>query len=438
MSISEVLKSLTALLRAPVYLVGGAVRDLILGRKPKDLDFATPLPAEEVAKRLKNKGYPVSEAGLAYGVVSTVLPGVGAVDLAMLRRDLDGSRRTRVAPGSLLDDLSRRDFTVNAMALTVEGEIVDPFGGREDLRKGVIRAVGNPEKRFREDPIRVLRAVRFAAQLGFRMDPGTWAAAVRVAPQVIAVSAPRLAEEVGKGLTTPDPVGFVKGFLQLGVLYDVFPELVGPHGPAHLLMQNPLHHPEGDVLTHLGQVAGRAAQLARQEGIDPLLAAWAGFLHDVGKPATAAPAPAGDYYTFHRHEAVGAKMVPGLAARFGWPRAWREALEVVVRLHMRPLQPATPRAVRRFLAEAGNHLPLLRVVVLADGEGRREDLEAWFLEDAPTQPLLRGRDLLALGVPPGPGMGDLLRRAYELQLELGLKTREEVLEALGLKRATSG
>jgi len=125
-------------------------------------------------------------------------------------------------------------------------------------------------------------------------------------------------------------------------------------------------------------------------------------------------------------------MVAGIAARLGWSRAWREAVERAVRLHMRPLQPPTPRAVRRFQAEAGEHLPLLELVCRADGEGRREDLEAWFQVTSPVEPLLRGRDLLALGVPPGPSMGELLKRAYELQLELGLSSKEEVLRALGI------
>ena len=240
------------------------------------------------------------------------------------------------------------------------------------------------------------------------------------------VAPPRFAEEATKGLLAPGAEGFVRGLFELGVWYDFLPELVGPHGPAHLLLQNPLHHPEGDVAAHLAQVAGRAREMGAAA-----LGAWAAFLHDIGKPAAAQPTPEG-WYRFPGHDVLGAEMVPGITRRFGWSRAWEEALATAVRLHMRVLQPATPRAVRRFQAEAGSHLSLLRLVCMADGEGRREDLEAWFRVESPVEPLLRGRDLLALGLEPGPELGRLLRKAYELQLELGLKTKEEVLEALGL------
>ncbi|MEN2983380.1 MAG: CCA tRNA nucleotidyltransferase, partial [Thermus sp.] len=142
--------------------------------------------------------------------------------------------------------------------------------------------------------------------------------------------------------------------------------------------------------------------------------------------------PTGEgWYRFPRHEAVGGEMVEGIARRFGFSRRWAEAVGTAVRLHMRPLQPPTPRAVRRFQAEAREHLPLLRAVCYADGEGRREDLEAWFRpQGVPLSPLLQGRDLLALGLEPGPRIGQLLRRASELQLELGLGSKDAVLEAL--------
>lgn len=418
-----------------VYLVGGAVRDLLLGREPGDLDFATPLPPEEVARRLGAAGLPVGLGGFTWGTVFTVLRVGGAsveVEVTTYRQELgyDARRRPVVRwSSSLLEDLARRDFTINAMALGENGIVLDPFGGLEDLRQGLVRAVGDARERFREDPLRVVRALRFAARYGWQVEPATWRAAREVAAEVgRRVSPPRFAEEATKGLLAPGAGGFVRGLFELGVWYDFLPELVGPHGPAHLLLQNPLHHPEGDVAAHLAQVAGRARDL----GADAL-GVWGAFLHDVGKPATAEPTPEG-WYRFPRHEAVGAGMVEGIARRFGWSRSWQGALEAVVRLHMRPLQPPTPRAVRRFQAEAGAHLPLLRLVCRADGEGRREDLEAWFRASSPVEPLLRGRDLLALGVPPGPGMGDLLRRAYEFQLELGLRSREEVLEALGLAR----
>lgn len=414
------------------YLVGGAVRDLVLGLSPKDLDFATPLPPEEVARRLGEAGLLVGLAGARFGTVYTVVPVedvVLDVEVTTFRSEAYAAgRKPRVGwASSLLEDLARRDFTVNAMALGENGVVIDPFGGLEDLRRGLVRAVGDARARFQEDPLRVVRAFRFAARYGWRVEEATLRAARELSFLVgRKVSAPRFAEEVTKGLLAPGAEGFVRGLFELGVWYDFLPELVGPHGPAHLLLQNPLHHPEGDVAAHLAQVAGRAREL----GADPL-GVWAAFLHDIGKPATAQPTPEG-WYRFPGHDVLGAEMIPGIARRFGWSRAWEEVLVATTRLHMRVLQPATPRAVRRFQAEAGSHLSLLRLVCTADGEGRREDLEAWFRVESPVEPLLLGRDLLALGLKPGPELGRLLRRAYELQLELGLKTKEEVLEALGL------
>jgi len=416
-----------------VHLVGGAVRDLVLGREPQDLDFATPLRPEEVARRFEAAGLPVGLSGAAWGTVFTALEVEGRkveAEVTTYRREIAYNGRHPVVEwaDSVLEDLARRDFTVNAMAVAVDGGIVDPFGGLEDLRAGVVRAVGDPEARFREDPLRVVRALRFAARYGWQIEERTrrgMAATAHLVRERVTLS--RLGQEVGKGLVSANPGAFLRGLHELGLLYHLLPELAeGPHGPAHALLQNPFHHPEGDVLNHLLEVVDRAKALGAGE-----LEGWAALLHDVGKPATATPDPQG-WFRFPGHDVVGAEMVAGIAARLGWSRAWREAIETTVRLHMRPLQAPTPRAVRRFQAEAGEHLPLLELVCRADGEGRREDLEAWFQVSASVQPILRGRDLLALGVPPGLGMGTLLKRAYELQLELGLTSKEELLEALGL------
>jgi poly(A) polymerase/tRNA nucleotidyltransferase (CCA-adding enzyme) len=425
-------EALTRLL-GEVYLVGGAVRDIALGLEPKDLDFATPLPPEEVARRFEAAGLPVGLSGAAWGTVFTALQVEGRrleVEVTTYRREIAYNGRHPVVEwsDSVLEDLARRDFTVNAMAIAADGSLVDPFRGLEDIRAGVVRAVGDPAARFREDPLRVVRALRFAARYGWRIEEETWRGMKATARLVRErVTLPRLGQEVGKGLVSANPGAFLRGLHELGLLYHLLPELEeGPYGPAHLLLQNPTYHPEGDVLSHLFEVADRARALGAGE-----VAMWAALLHDVGKPATATPDPQG-WFRFPGHDVVGAEMVAGIAARLGWPKAWREAIETVVRLHMRPLQSPTPRAVRRFQAEAGEHLSLLELVCRADGEGRREDLEAWFQVSTSLEPLLRGRDLLALGVPPGPGMGALLKRAYELQLELGLTSKEELLGALGL------
>ncbi|WP_448377624.1 CCA tRNA nucleotidyltransferase, partial [Fervidobacterium sp.] len=358
--IAEVLRSLGRLL-GEVYLVGGAVRDIVLGLEPQDLDFATPLPPEEVARRFSGKGLPVDFSGAQWGTVGTFLQvgeQVWKVEVTTFRREIsyEGRRPVVSWAKTLGEDLARRDFTINAMAYSLREGIVDPFGGREDLERGVVRAVGKPRERFSEDPLRVVRALRFAARHGWTIDARTLGGMRETAHLVLErVSTPRLGVEIEKGLMAPGAGEFLRGLHELGLFYQIFPEFTGPHGPAHTLLQNPLHHPEGDVLTHAFQVVERARAL----GADPL-GMWASLLHDVGKPATATPTPEG-WYRFPRHEEVGAEMVEGIARRFGFSRAWEEAVRTAVRLHMRPLQPPTPRAVRRFQAEAGEHLGLLEV-----------------------------------------------------------------------------
>lgn len=333
---------------------------------------------------------------------------------------------------SLLEDLSRRDFTVNAMAMDPRGKLLDPFSGRKDLERGILRAAGNPWERFREDRIRVVRAARFAAHLEASIEEATWEAALQMGPRVLeTVSLPRIGDEFTKGLIKGRG-RFVLLAQEMGFLYKLFPELVGPYGPAHLLRQNPQHHPEGDVLSHLAQVVDR---MQPPLGADPGVAVWSAFLHDVGKPMTAQPTQEG-WYRFPAHEAVGAEMIPAIARRLGFSCEWERSVEKAVRLHMRPLQPPTPKAVRRFQAEAGEHLPLLEALCRADGEGRREALEAWFApQEMPLKPLVQGRDLLEMGFAPGPEMGKLLRKLYEFQVEEG-KGREELLAlARGVREA---
>lgn len=409
-----------------VYLVGGAVRDLLLGEEPKDLDFATPLPPEEVLRRLEAEGLPTNLQGFRYGTVGTWLEGI-PIEITTFRKDVEtDGRQAKVSFGaSLEEDLARRDFTVNAMALTARGHLIDPFGGEEDLGLRRVRAVGDPGARFQEDRLRVVRAARFAASLGGVVEEATWEAALREAPRVLeSVSLPRLGVELTQGLLKGKG-RFLMELERLGLLYEVLPELVGPHGPAGQLWQDPRYHPEGDVLRHLAQTLDR---LEVPPGVDPEAAVWAALLHDVGKPKTAEPDLEG-FYRFPRHEAVGAEMVPGIARRFGFSNAWLEAVERAVRLHMRPLQPPTPKAVWWFQAEAGDHLPLVEAVCRADGEGRRQDLEAWFApQPLPLEPLVRGRDLVALGYEPGPEIGRLLQLAYDWQLE-GMG-REEILRRI--------
>jgi hypothetical protein len=254
------------------HLVGGAVRDLVLGLEPKDLDLATPLPPEEVARRLENARLPVGLSGAAWGTVFTAFQVDGEkvdVEITTYRREIAYRGRHPVVEwtDSVIEDLARRDFTVNAMALDSRGRLIDPFFGLQDMKEGVVRAVGDPQARFEEDPLRVVRALRFAARYGWEIEAETSRAMADTAHLVRErVTLPRLGQEVGKGLLSANPGDFLRGLHELGLLYHLLPELAeGPHGPAHALPQNPAYHPEGDVLSHLFQVVKRARALGSDE-----------------------------------------------------------------------------------------------------------------------------------------------------------------------------
>lgn len=403
-----------------LHLVGGAVRDALLGRPSNDLDVATSARPEAVMALAADQGLKAIPSGVAFGTVTLLVEGE-PVEVTTFRRDIscDGRHAQVAFADTVEEDLARRDFTINAMTQRGDGELVDPFGGRADLEAGVIRAVGDPYARFREDYLRVIRAARFAGRYGFEIEAGTLTAARELAPEVLGRVAPeRVSAEVAKALDDPAPSRFFRHLESIGLLYRVLPELAG----AGEMLQDPVHHPEGDVLTHILQVVDRAPVAMRLHAL----------LHDIGKPATAEWDAAG-YYRFPRHAEVGAELVRSLARRFNFSRELEEELATTTRLHMRPLQEPTGRAVRRFQAEAGQHLAKLRLLCEADAGDRREHLAAYFApQPVPVAPILMGRDLIALGVAPGPAMGTLLRRAYEVQLEEGVADKAALLEAIGV------
>jgi poly(A) polymerase len=405
------------------YLAGGCVRDQLLGRAPLDYDVATSAPPETV-QGLFPRTVPV---GVQFGVV-LVLEGGHTFEVATFRSDdayVDGRRPSRVHFGSAREDAARRDFTINALFLDpLTGHVVDFVGGQDDLRRGVIRAIGDARARIAEDRLRMLRAARFAARLGFAIDPATRDAIVAAAPTISDIAAERIGDEIVKILTEG---GARAGFLLLdetGLLARVLPEVAAMHGVA----QSPDYHPEGDVFVH---TLGLLAQLPA--GVPETLALGA-LLHDVAKPQCAGERDG--RITFYGHSHVGETVAVAICQRLRRSRMTWERVAYLVRNHLRLVQAPAMRlsTLKKMLREDGfdELLALARMDALASNGDltyvefcakRREELAA----EAPMHPprLLRGEDLIALGYAPGPRMGEILRGLEEAQLDGEVRTREQ-------------
>jgi poly(A) polymerase len=404
------------------YLAGGCVRDQLLGREPLDFDVATSAPPETVRSLFRR----TVGVGAQFGVILVVEAG-GAFEVATFRSDdayVDGRRPSRVHFGSAREDALRRDFTINALFLDpLTGQIVDYVGGEADLRARILRAIGDPAARIAEDRLRMLRAVRFAARLGFTIEPATRAAVTAAAPTITDISAERIGDEVVKVLTEG---GARRGFellAETGLLGPVLPEIARMVG----VEQSPDFHPEGDVFIHtlflLEQLPAGA----------PETLALGALLHDVGKPACAGVHEG--RRTFYGHPAVGAEMAVAVCQRLRRSRATWERVAYLVRNHLRLVQAPEMRlsTLKRMLREEGFEelLALARMDALASNrdltyvdfcERRRTELAEE--EVRPTR-LLGGDDLIARGYPPGPALGEMLRALEEAQLEGDVRTRED-------------
>ncbi|HTA45882.1 MAG TPA: CCA tRNA nucleotidyltransferase [Bryobacteraceae bacterium] len=404
-------------------LVGGCVRDLLLGRPPKDFDVATSAQPDELLRL-----FPVADqVGAHFGVV-LVRENGAQVEVATFRSDLgyaDGRRP--VAVHFEMDprqDVLRRDFTINALLMDpVSGEIFDYVGGRADLGAKRIRAIGEPVARFREDHLRLLRAVRFAARLGFEIEPGTSAAIRAQAPLIHSVAAERVRDEIARILTEG---GARRGFELLdetGLLQEVLPEIAAMKGVA----QPPEFHPEGDVWTHT---------LIMLEGLDEpsLTLALGVLLHDVGKPATFRVA---ERIRFDGHVEKGIEIAHALMSRLRFPNHVIEAVEALIANHMKFME--TPRmresTLKRFmrLPDFEEHMALHRLDCLSSHGHldnyeflRRKQMEMPPEQLKPT-PLLTGRDLIAAGYRPGPMFGIVLSEIEDAQLEGRISSSEEAL-----------
>lgn len=410
------------------YFAGGCVRDELLGRTPKDFDVATSAKPEDVQK-LFPQTVPV---GVAFGVVLVVAPSGDAhttVEVATFRSDggyVDGRRPTSVAFVKVEEDASRRDFTINGMYLDPEtGKVLDFVGGQADLKKRVVRTIGDADARFLEDHLRLLRAARFSIELDFALDPSTAAAVRKHAPLIAKVSAERIRVELGKIFTSPRPGPGLRLLDELGLLAPVIPEMQ----PMKGCEQSPEYHPEGDVWTHTGLLLD---QLSSPE----LELALGALLHDVAKPPTQTR-DADGRIRFFGHDKMGADMARTILRRLAFPNAVVDLVAELVLEHLRFKDAPQMReaTLKRFfrIPRFDLHLELHRIDCGASHkkmdlyEFCKERYERFQAEPKPAAPLVRGEDVRALGVAPGPRYRELLDEVEDAVLEGRVKERSEAL-----------
>jgi len=408
------------------YFAGGCVRDMVRGLTPKDYDIATDARPEAVQK-LFPRTYAV---GAHFGVV-LVLENGFQFEVATFRSDegyIDGRHPSAVRFSSPEEDAKRRDFTINGMFYDpVAEEVIDFVGGRADIAAKLVRAIGDPAERLAEDRLRMLRAVRFATVLDYKIDNGTWKALVANAPSINQISAERIRDELVRVLTSPDRVRGWDLLDSSGLMRVILPEIDAMKG----CLQPEQFHPEGDVFQHTRLML----QFLPEKVSVPLV--FSVVLHDVAKPRTATIDETGRI-RFSGHDRLGAEMTEEIMRRLRFSGAEIEATVEMVRQHMvfKDVPKMRVAKLKRFMARPTfeDELELHRV----DCEGSHRMLDNYeFLlrkreefanEPIIPLPLVRGDDLIALGLKPGPKFGEILEAAETQQLEGKLRTREEALE----------
>ncbi len=427
-------------------LVGGPVRDVFLGQEPGDLDLTTDATPEQVLQMTKRWADKTWTVGIAFGTVG-LRKGNSVFEITTYRSEQyqRTSRRPDVEYGrSLEEDLGRRDFTINAMAARLPGyEFTDPYHGLEALREKVLRTPGSPEQSFSDDPLRILRAARFAAKLGFTVPPEVRAAMTEQAGRLEIVSAERITSELTKLMLTPDPALGIDVLVQTGVADEVLPEV------SRLRMEADEHHRHKDVYQHSLTVLRQAIELEPQYGLEgDLTVRLAALLHDIGKPKTRSLLPDGRV-AFHHHEVKGATMTKRRLTALRFPNDVVRDVSRLVELHLRfhgyGEGEWTDSAVRRYVRDAGPLLPRLHVLTRADCTTRNrakaarlarayDSLERRIAELSEQEELARirpeldGNEIMRiLGIGPGPAVG----RAYDFLLELRIAEGE-----LGRERVT--
>lgn len=433
------------------YLAGGCVRDLFLGREPADYDVATSATPDIVLKMFPR----TFAVGAHFGVVlvasladeaSGVSPYAQCTEVATFRSDgvySDGRHPDAVRYTlSAAEDVQRRDFTINGLLLdpllgsgsleqrlqdqtALRDAVVDHVGGLADLDAGIVRAIGDPSRRFEEDQLRLLRAVRFAARFGFGIEPVTHAAIRALAPRIHAVSRERMRDELTKMLTEGRARRAFELLDETGLLVEVLPEVARMKGVA----QPPQFHPEGDVWVHT------LLLLDQLQAGCPLTLAWGALLHDVGKPPTFRDAP--DRIRFDGHVEVGVAIAADICRRFRFSNDETRQILALVENHMRFADAPRMKAstLKRFfrLDNFAEHLALHRM----DCAAAHGNLDIWNFvheryeatpeEIVRPEPLLTGRELIAAGYVPGPQFQKMLHAVEDAQLEGAIASTDEAL-----------
>ena len=424
-----------------LYLVGGSVRDALLGRLGTDLDFCTDAHPDQTLEVVRGWAEATWETGREFGTIGVSRRGL-RLEITTFRAEVyDRVRRhPEVRYGtSLEEDLRRRDFTVNAMAISLpEHRFVDPYGGLTDLAGRVLRTPGPPEESFRDDPLRMLRAARFVSQLRFTVDPAVRQAIVDHATDLRRISAERIRDELIKLMVGEDPVTALRLLVDSGLADQFLPELPG------LRLEIDEHAQHKDVYEHTLTVVRNA--VTHEDGEPDFVLRMAALMHDIGKPATKAVSPDGRV-SFHHHEVVGARMTRARMKELRFPKDVTAQVAKLVALHLRFYGYGrgewTDSAVRRYAHDAGDLLPRLHKLVrsdcttrnrrkaaqlAADYDALEERIERLRAEEdlAKVRPDLDGNEIMKLlGIPPGPLVGEAWRHLKELRLERGPLPREE-------------
>ncbi len=407
------------------YFAGGVVRDMLLGRTSEDIDIVTSAKPEEVVS-IFPRSY---EIGAAFGIINVVVDGV-PFEVATFREErgyLDGRHPDEVKfTDNPETDALRRDFTINGMFYDPSDEkIYDFVGGRNDLSRGIIRTIGKAEDRFSEDYLRILRAVRFCVRFGYELSEDVRPAVLKLVGNLKNLSAERIRDELDKMLTGPEPDRALRMMLDMGILKEVLPEIAAMRG----VTQHHEYHPEGDVFEHT------ALMLSHMAFPDSELA-WSLLLHDVGKPLTKSVGEDGVEH-FYTHEQKSAEMAGDILKRFRLPSKSIANVVHAVRQHMRYAHVQEMRTAKwkRLIAEETFpiELELHRIDCISS---HRIMSSFTFLLDRMNElaneiklppPLVTGKDLIALGMKPGPDFGKILENLADLQLEGKIATKEEAL-----------
>jgi poly(A) polymerase len=381
----RVIKALSGLVQSlnqEAYLVGGYVRDKLLGRKTKDIDVVVVGSGIALAHRFSDILEDKPNVNF-YSRFGTAMLKSGDIELEFVGARKESyspeSRNPQVEDGTIEEDQLRRDFTINALAYSLNasnfGQVIDPFNGLEDLSRGIIRTPGDPDITFSDDPLRMLRAIRFATQLQFTIETKTWQAIVRNRERIQIISQERISTELEKIILAKKPsIGFTLLF-DSGLLHLIFPELSGLHGVD--VLEGKAHK---DNFYHTLEVLDNLAKHT-----DQLYLRWAALLHDIAKPATKRfEKKIG--WTFHGHEVLGAAMVPKIFKRMRLPLDYKmKYVQKLVRLHLRPIsltkKDITDSAIRRLLVDAGEELEDLMMLCEADITSKNRERRQRYIQN---------------------------------------------------------